>query len=250
MLDAQQGGWQTVGPSAIPQLDGEVAPQELDATGLERIKQAFVKAAQRSQALGIEAIEIHNAHGYLLHQFLSPIANQRSDQYGGSLENRMRYPLEVFQALRSAFSGVLGVRVSASDWLDNGLQLEEVIEFAKQLKALGCDFIHVSSGGISPKQQIAIGPNYQVPFAKAIKAATGMTTIAVGLITEAKQAEAILQADEADAIAMARAFLYQPRWVWQAAAELGGQVAASEQYWRCMPRQAQHIFGQVKLGQR
>ena len=250
LLDAQQGGWQTVGPSAIPQLDGEVAPQELDATGLERIKQAFVKAAQRSQVLGIEAIEIHNAHGYLLHQFLSPIANQRSDQYGGSLENRMRYPLEVFQALRSAFSGVLGVRVSASDWLDNGLQLEEVIEFAKQLKALGCDFIHVSSGGISPKQQIAIGPNYQVPFAKAIKAATGMTTIAVGLITEAKQAEAILQADEADAIAMARAFLYQPRWVWQAAAELGGQVAASEQYWRCMPRQAQHIFGQVKLGQR
>ena len=144
----------------------------------------------------------------------------------------------------------MGVRVSASDWLENGLQVAEVIEFAKQLKAAGCDFIHVSSGGISPKQQIVLGPNYQVPFAKAIKAATGMTTIAVGLITEAQQAEAILKADEADAIAMARAFLYQPRWVWQAAAELGGQVAASEQYWRCMPRQAQHIFGQVKLGQR
>ena len=152
--------------------------------------------------------------------------------------------------MRAAFKGVLGMRISASDWVDGGLDIEQSTAFAHALKSLGCDFIHVSSGGVSPQQKIALGPNYQVPFAKQIRAATGMTTTAVGLITAAQQAEAILHAGEADLIAMARAFLYQPRWGWQAAATLGGTVDANPVYWRCLPRDAQAAFGKVSIGGR
>ena len=162
----------------------------------------------------------------------------------------MRFVLELFTAVRAQWQGVLGVRLSASDWIDDGWSLDQSIELTKQLQALGCDYIHVSSGGISPKQQIKLGPNYQVPFAKAIKAATGMPTMTVGLITDPKQAEAILENQEADLIALARAFLYKPRWAWEAAAALGGQVSASPQYWRCLPREAQSVFVEAKMGQR
>jgi NADPH2 dehydrogenase len=186
----------------------------------------------------------------LLHEFLSPLSNQREDTYGGSLENRMRFPLEVFAAVRAAFKGVQGMRVSASDWVEGGLTVDEVSTFAERLKALGCDFIHVSSGGLSPQQKIAIGPGYQRHFARQIRAATGMATTAVGLITEAQQAESILQAGDADLIALARAFLYQPRWGWQAAAALGGEVQANPVYWRCLPREAQAAFGKVSIGGR
>ena len=250
LLDAAHGGWQPYGPSALAQLPGEAPPLAMDDNELARVRDAFVKAAQRADAMGIEAIELHGAHGYLLHEFLSPLSNQRTDAYGGNLENRMRYPLEVFAAVRAAFTGVLGMRVSASDWVDGGLDIEQSTAFAQQLKSLGCDFIHVSSGGISPQQKIALGPNYQVPFAKQIRAATGMATTAVGLITEAQQAEDILQAGDADLIAMARAFLYQPRWGWQAAAALGGTVEANPVYWRCLPRAAQAVFGKVSIGAR
>ncbi|NVO07389.1 MAG: NADH:flavin oxidoreductase/NADH oxidase [Rhodoferax sp.] len=250
LLGSAQGGWQPVGPSALPQLPGEAPPMAMDAAELARVREAFVAAARRADAIGIEAIELHSAHGYLLHEFLSPLANQRADAYGGSLENRMRYPLEVFAALRAAFQGVLGIRVSASDWVEGGLTADEVTVFAQRLKTLGCDFIHVSSGGLSPQQKIAIGPGYQVPFAKQIRAATGMLTTAVGLITEPQQAEAILQAGDADLIALARAFLYQPRWGWQAAAALGGEVQAHPAYWRCLPREAQAAFGKVSIGGR
>ena len=150
LLAPDQGGWTTVAPSALPQLPHEVPPQVLDAAGLAEIRQAFVLAAQRAEAMGIEAIEIHNAHGYLLHQFLSPLSNQRTDQYGGSLENRMRFPLEVFDAVRQACTGVVGLRLSASDWVDGGWDTEQSVAFAHGLKERGCDFIHVSSGGLSP----------------------------------------------------------------------------------------------------
>ena len=250
LLDAAQGGWQPVGPSALAQLPGEAPPVAMDTAELNRVREAFVKAAQRADAMGIEAIELHGAHGYLLHEFLSPLSNARTDAYGGSLENRMRYPLEVFAAVRAAFQGVLGMRISASDWVEGGLDIAQSTAFAPALKALDCDFIHVSSGGVSPQQKIALGPNYQVPFAKQIRAATGMTTTAVGLITAAQQAEAILHAGEADLIAMARAFLYQPRWGWQAAATLGGTVDANPVYWRCLPRDAQAAFGKVSIGGR
>lgn len=250
LLAPAQGGWETVGPSALPHLPNETAPTALSAAGLLEIRDAFVAAARRAARIGIEAAELHCAHGYLLHQFLSPLANQRGDSFGGSFDNRIRFPLEVFAAVRQAFDGVLGLRLSATDWVEGGWDLPQSLEFSQRLKAAGCDFIHVSSGGVSPLQKIAPGPGYQVQFARAIRAATGMVTTSVGLITEAQQAEAILKAGDADLIALARAFLYQPRWGWQAAAALGGTVQASPQYWRCLPREAQAAFGRVSVGQR
>lgn len=250
LLTPEQGGWETFGPSAVPQLPGERPPTAMTQQHMDQVRDAFVVAAQRADRLGVDAIELHGAHGYLLHEFLSPLANQRTDAYGGSLDNRMRYPLEVFAALRAAYTGVLGIRISASDWVDGGWDVIQSAEFAKRLKALGCDFIHVSSGGVSPAQKIALGANYQVPFAREVRLASGLATTAVGLITDAQQAEAILQAGDADLIAMARAFLYEPRWGWHAAAALGGEVRAKENYWRCLPRAAQAVFGKVSIGVR
>ncbi|CAM3827109.1 NADH:flavin oxidoreductase/NADH oxidase [Polynucleobacter antarcticus] len=250
LLTVDQGGWETSAPSAIPQLDGERLPHELSKVELKELIAAFVVAAQRATRIGIDGIELHGAHGYLLHQFLSPIANQRTDEYGGSHENRIRFPMELFKAVRAAYQGVLGIRISASDWIEGGWTPEETADFASQLKPLGCDFVHISSGGISPLQKIAIGPNYQVPFAKIVKDQSGLPTMTVGLITEPQQAEDILQAGDADLIALARAFLYKPRWAWEAAAALDGVVPSNERYWRCLPRAAQAIFGNVKIGQR
>jgi NADPH2 dehydrogenase len=250
LLSADAGGWQTVGPSATPHLPQEAPPHAMTAAELQTCAAAFVQAAQRAARIGVDAIELHYAHGYLLHQFLSPLANQRDDSYGGSFENRIRFPLEVFSAMRAAYPGVLGVRLSASDWVEGGWDLAQSTLFAQRLKEAGCDFIHVSSGGVSPLQKITLGAGYQVPFARAIREATGLLTTAVGLITEPQQAEAILQAGDADLVALARAFLYQPRWGWQAAAALGGSVEANPAYWRCLPREAQSAFGKVSVGQR
>jgi 2,4-dienoyl-CoA reductase-like NADH-dependent reductase (Old Yellow Enzyme family) len=235
-LPESSGGWTTVAPSAIPFNDSDSAPQALDKAGIARIRDAFVQAAHRADRLGIDAIEIHAAHGYLLHQFLSPLTNTRTDEYGGSLENRMRLALEVFSAVRAAWPAhkPLGIRVSASDWVEGGWNVEDTVELSKALKTLGCDYIHVSSGGLSPKQQVALAQGYQVPFAQRIKQETGLNTIAVGLITEPKQAEAIVAEGSADLVALARGMLYNPRWPWHAAAELGAQVSAPPQYWRCI----------------
>jgi 2,4-dienoyl-CoA reductase-like NADH-dependent reductase (Old Yellow Enzyme family) len=250
LLSVAHGGWQAVGPSAIPHLPHEAPPTAMDAAELVRVREAFVAAALRAEQMGVDAIELHGAHGYLLHEFLSPLSNMRTDAYGGSLENRMRYPLEVFAAMRQAYSGVLGIRVSASDWVEDGWDCTQTIHLAQRLQAIGCNFIHVSSGGLSPAQKIAIGPGYQLDFARQIRAATGMVTTAVGMITEPQQAEAIVQAGDADLVALARTFLYQPRWGWQAAAALGGTVEAHPAYWRCLPREAQAAFGTVSIGGR
>ncbi len=242
-------GWQTEGPSAVPHTEGDAAPLALDAAGLERVKDGFVAAARRAHALGFDAIELHGAHGYLLHQFLSPLANHRTDAYGGSLENRMRYPLEVFAAVRAAVpSMTLGVRISATDWVDGGWDLEQSVRFAQELERIGCDFIHVSSGGVSTAQKIPVEPGYQIGFAERIKQDTGLPTIGVGLITEARHAEAILQAGQADVIALARAMLYDPRWPWHAAAELGAQVSAPPQYWRSQPHEFKTLFDTTRPG--
>ena len=247
-----EGGWQAVAPSAVPHKEGEIAPLALDEAGMARIREAFVAAAKRADRLGIDAIEVHGAHGYLLHQFLSPIANQRTDQYGGSLQNRMRYPLEVFDAVRAAFPDhkPVGVKVSATDWVEGGWDLAQTIEFAKALKQRGVDWIDVSSGGASPLQKIPLSPGYQVPFAEAVRQATGLTTMAVGLITEAKQAEDIVAAGKADMVALARGMLYDPRWGWHAAAELHGQVDAPPQYWRSQPSTQKELFGKTTFGTR
>jgi 2,4-dienoyl-CoA reductase-like NADH-dependent reductase (Old Yellow Enzyme family) len=251
-IPVSQGGWQAEGPSAVPHKEGEAPPLALDAPGLARVRDAFVNAARRAERLGIDAIELHSAHGYLLHQFLSPISNKRTDQYGGSLQNRMRYPLEVFDAVRAAFPAEkpVGIKVSATDWVEGGWDLAQTIEYAKELKKRGVDWIDVSSGGVSPQQKIPLGPGYQVPLAQGIKEATGVTTMAVGLITEAKQAEEIVASGKADMVALARAMLYDPRWGWHAAAELGGQVEAPPQYWRSQPSTQKALFGTTTFGTR
>jgi 2,4-dienoyl-CoA reductase-like NADH-dependent reductase (Old Yellow Enzyme family) len=246
------GGWHAEAPSALPHAETEVPPIALDRAGLARVRDNFAAAARRAARLGLDGIEVHAAHGYLLHQFLSPLSNQRDDEYGGSLENRMRFPLEVFDAVKAAFAPErpVWVRVSATDYVAGGWDLESTVAFAQALKTRGCDAIHVSSGGLSPAQQITLAPGYQVAFAARIKAATGMFTIAVGLITEAEEAETILADGDADAIALARAMLYDPRWPWHAAASLGATVAAPKQYWRSQPRQYKELFAQTKTGQR
>jgi len=237
-------GWQTEAPSAVPFKDDHNPPVPLDREGLARVRDAFADAAVRSARLGIDAVQIHAAHGYLLHEFLSPLSNRRDDEYGGSLENRMRFPLEVFDAVRSAFPSdrPVTVRVSGTDWAEGGWTIEETVAFAKALEARGCDGVHVSSGGLTPVQQVPVGPNYQVPLARAVKAATRMPVAAVGLITEFEQAEAIVGTGDADFIALARAILYDPRWPWHAAAHLGAQVKAPNQYLRSQPMHHRDLF--------
>src|SRR6185312_2033817 len=232
--------------------EGEVPPSALEAAGLKRVRDAFVAAARRAERLGIDALELDGGHGYLMHQFLSPISNKRTDQYGGSLENRMRFPLEVYDAVRAVFPAnkPIGVRVSATDWVEGGWDVQQTIEFAKELKKRDVDWIDVSSGGVSPLQKIPLGPGYQVPLSQAVREATGLTTIAVGLITETKQAEDIVGSGKADMVALARGMLYDPRWGWHAAAELHGEVSAPPQYWRSQPSNQKALFGPVTFGAR
>lgn len=246
------GGWVPVAPSAIAHAPGEASPAALDAGELVRIREAFAVAAERAQRIGLEAIELHAAHGYLLHEFLSPLANQRHDTYGGSLDNRLRFPLEVFDTVRSVFPAEkpVGIRISATDWVAGGWDVEQSVVLCQTLEARGCAFIHVSSGGISPDQQIPIGPGYQVPLAERIRKTVRLPVIAVGMITEAAQAEAIIASGQADLVALARGMLYDPRWPWHAAAELGAQVKAPRQYWRCQPAANKTLFGTTRIGGR
>ena len=210
-------GWQTVGPSAIPHGEKEHPPAALARDEIGRIREAFVAAARRADRLGIQLIQLHVAHGYLLHQFLSPLSNKRDDQYGGSLENRMRFPLEVFDAVRGAFTAEkpVSVRLSATDWVDGGWDLEQSIAFAKALEHHGCSTIQES---------------------------VHMPVVAVGFITAFEQAEAIVGTGDADMIALARAVLYNPRWPWHAAAELGAHVRAPKKYLRSQPRRFKDLF--------
>lgn len=235
-------GWQTVAPSAIPYTGGEHPPIALDHGGLMLIRDAFVAAARRAARLGVDVVQLHGAHGYLLHQFLSPLSNRRDDEYGGSLENRMRFPLEVFDAVRTVFPRPVSMRLSGTDWIDGGWDIEQTITFARALEARGCAAVHISSGGLEPRQKIPIGPSYQVPLARAVKSATRMPVIAVGLITEFDQAEAIVGTGDADLIALARTILYNPRWPWHAAAHFGAHVAAPDQYLRSQPSQHRDLF--------
>lgn len=243
-LTPEQDGWQTLAPSALPYAEQDTPPSAMTAQQIATLTAAFVSAAQRADRLGFEVIEIHAAHGYLLHQFLSPLSNQREDAYGGELANRMRLLLEVFRAVRAALPAhkAVGVRISATDGVEGGWDLTQSIALSQQLQQAGCDFIHVSSGGLSPAQRIQPGPNYQVPYAQQIKQAVGITTIAVGLITEPEQAEAIIATGQADAVGVARAMLYDPRWPWHAAARLGAQVSAPPQFWRSEPHHVKHLF--------
>ena len=253
IIGLDEGGWQTFGPSAIAHIEGETVPQELSEIQLHELTRAFVQSVARAERLGFDAIELHAAHGYLLHEFLSPIANQRIDAYGGSLENRMRFPLQLFTAMRAAWPAhkPMGVRISATDWVEgSGWDLPDACEFATRLAYLGADWIDVSSGGVSRAQKIKLGPGYQVPFAQAIKDVVSIPVIAVGLITDPKQAEDIIEEAKADMVALGRGFLWDPHWAWKAAATLGAGITAPRQYWRSNPQQYPDVFGKVRFGAR
>jgi 2,4-dienoyl-CoA reductase-like NADH-dependent reductase (Old Yellow Enzyme family) len=226
--------WPTIAPSAIPFAEGWHTPEALDAGGLARVTAAFRQAAERSVRLAFDAIELHVAHGYLLHEFLSPISNKRTDDYGGSAEARKRLPLEVARAVRAAVprSVALGARITGSDWTDGGLTPEDAAAFAKELKSAGLDYVCVSSGGNVATARIPTTPGYQVPFAARVKAASGLVTRAVGLIATPAQAEGILADGQADFVGLARAFLDDPRWVWHAADRLGAEITPPPQYAR------------------
>jgi 2,4-dienoyl-CoA reductase-like NADH-dependent reductase (Old Yellow Enzyme family) len=243
LIDLAQGGWTTVGPSAEAHTPGDPPPHALSADELTALCETFAAATCRAVALGFDVIELHAAHGYLLHQFLSPLANHRTDDHGGSLENRLRFPLAVFEAVRAAAGAVpVGVRLSATDWVDGGWDLDQSVAFSQALAARGAAFIDVSSGGVSTLQKVKVSPGYQVDFAERIRRESGLPTIAVGLITEAAQAEAILTQGQADLVALARGMLYDPRWPWHAAATLGARVEAPPQYWRSQPRELKDLF--------
>lgn len=236
-LTPEQGGWQPVGPSPIAFDANAIVPTEATQADLEQIVEAFVATTRRALAAGFRLIEVHAAHGYLLHEFLSPLSNRRSDAFGGSLENRMRFPLEVVRAVRAAVPDELPlfVRISASEWADGGFDIDEAVVFARELKAAGVDLIDSSSGGNAAHQQITLVPGYQVPFAERIRRDAGIATGAVGLITEAAQAEAIVASGQADAVLLARELLRNPTWPLQAAQELGAEIAWPNQYLRSRP---------------
>ncbi len=235
-IPVEAGGWIPKSASPIP-YPRRTVPEALSEDDMARQIHDYVAATRRADRLGLDLVELHSAHGYLLHNFLSPLANQRTDRYGGSLENRMRFPLAVFQAIRAAWPErkPMGVRISSVDWADGGWTLDESIEYGRRLKALGCDYVTASGGGTVPEQSIQVGPGYQVPFAEAIRREAGIATVAVGLITEPRQAEAILLEGRADMVALGRRMLYEPRWPWHAAVELGDEFFYPKQYERSHP---------------
>jgi 2,4-dienoyl-CoA reductase-like NADH-dependent reductase (Old Yellow Enzyme family) len=237
VVGLDDGGWEALGPSPIG-YDDWPAPQELSVAGIAEIVAAFTSAAARADATGFELAEIHAAHGYLLHEFLSPLSNERVDHYGGDFSNRIRALLEVVDAVRRVWPDrkALSVRVSATDWVDGGWDLEQTEALARELVGHGVDIIDVSSGGNSPKQQIPVGPGYQVPHSRAVREASGLPTIAVGMITSPQQAEQIVSDGSADAVMLARQLLREPHWPLRAADELRGEVRWPEQYTRATYR--------------
>ncbi|QAA95631.1 NADH:flavin oxidoreductase/NADH oxidase [Pollutimonas thiosulfatoxidans] len=235
-LSPHESPWQTVAPSGLPFRDGWQTPRTAEGADLARIKDAFVDNAIRAVRIGIDVLELHAAHGYLLHQFLSPLSNQRSDHYGGSLANRMRFPLEVFDAVKAACPNtVLGVRLTGSDWMPGGIEIEETVAFTKELEARQCDYIDVTSGGLDPTATIIVKPGYQVEFAEQVRKCTNVPVRAVGMIHSANQAEAIIKEGKADMIAIARAMLANPRWPWLAARQLGVTLDYPAPYQRAAP---------------
>ncbi|HEY1720750.1 MAG TPA: NADH:flavin oxidoreductase/NADH oxidase [Magnetospirillaceae bacterium] len=230
-LTETEGAWQTVSASDIPFGDWHT-PRAATAEDMARIKAAFVSAAQRAQRLGFDSLEVHSAHGYLLHEFLSPLSNKRTDNYGGSFENRTRFPLEVIKAVRAVWPAdkPLGMRISSTDWADGGWTIDEAVRYVAAAKAEGIDFCCASSGGLTPAQKVALGPSYQVQFAERIKRETNIPTRAVGMIVDPRQANEIVASGKADMIALARTLLDDPRWVWHAADALGVKVNVLGQY--------------------
>ena len=251
LIAPADGGWVPHGPCAIAQRPDEPAPHAMTEADIRHVVDSFRQAAARARAVGVDVIELHMAHGYLLHQFMSPLSNQRTDRYGGSLDHRVRLALEVFTAVREAAAGIaVGVRLSATDWVDGGWDIEQTVVVSRQLEQLGCAFLDISSGGLSHQQNIPIGPGYQVRFAAQVRRAVTVPVVAVGLITDPQQAEEIVATGQADIVALARGFLHDPRWPWRAAAHLGATITPPRQLLRCLPRGHPPVFGDVRTGQR
>jgi NADPH2 dehydrogenase len=223
LLASAQGGWSTLGPSALSQLSQEPPPQAMDRAAMDRVRDAFVLAAQRAHAMGVDAIEIHSAHGYLLHEFLSPIANQRADHYGGSLENRMRFPLEVFHAMRAAWPAdkPISVRISATDWVEGGVDGDEAVRIGALFRDAGADLLDISAGQTSIRAKPVYGRMFQTPYADRVRNEAGIATMAVGNITEFDQMNSIIASGRADLVALARAHLANPHFTLHAAAQQG-----------------------------
>lgn len=236
-LTPEEGAWETVSASALAFGQDWPVPREAGAYELDAVRRAFILAAERAVRAGVDAIELHVAHGYLLHQFLSPLSNTRTDVYGGSFDNRTRFPLEVLRGVRRAIPAEmpLGLRISATDWVDGGFIVDEAVAFLAKCRGEGVDYACVSSGGLLPNAAIPTTPGYQVPLAKRVRAETGILTRAVGLITDPAQADGIVERGEADMVALGRAFLDDPRWVWHAAAKLGAYHPYPPQYSRARP---------------
>jgi 2,4-dienoyl-CoA reductase-like NADH-dependent reductase (Old Yellow Enzyme family) len=233
-LREAEGGWETLAPSAVPFAEGHPAPREMSARDVEAVVGQFADAARRSLDAGFEVVEIHMAHGYLLHEFLSPLSNRRRDEYGGSFDARAHFPLRVAEAVRAVCPPSLPVfvRISATDWAEGGWDLPQSVEFSRRLKDVGVDLIDCSSGGLVPGVKIPVGPGYQTPFAAAIRREAGVATGAVGMITEAAQAERIVAGGDADVVLLARAMLRDPYWPLHAAKALGAHAAGPVQYGR------------------
>jgi len=229
-----EGGWEPVAPSAVTFSEDYASPRALSESEIGEVVEEFVAAARRADAAGFDVVELHMAHGYLLHEFLSPLSNLRDDRYGGPLENRMRAPLEVVRGVRAAWpeEKSLFVRISATDWVEGGWDLDQSIAFARELAREGVDVVDCSSGGLSTEQEIDVGPGYQVPFAAAIRREAGLATGAVGLITEPAQAEEIVAGGSADLVILARQLLREPYWPLRAARELGAEIDWPVQYGR------------------
>ncbi|TAK47578.1 MAG: NADH:flavin oxidoreductase/NADH oxidase [Xanthobacteraceae bacterium] len=243
-LTAEEHAWQTEAPSALAYDPSWPVPHALSKDDIQRLIGEFAASARRIDRIGFDVIELHGGHGYLLHQFLSPLSNQRTDDYGGSFANRIRFPLEVFAAVRAAFSDdkPVGMRVSATDWVDGGWTLEETVMLAQALKAAGCDYLDVSSGGLDPRQKIPLAASYQVPFGETVRKETGIKTMSVGLITSARQAEDTIASGQADFVALGRGIMYDPRWAWHAAEELGAETAYAPKMMACHPKMRPQVF--------
>lgn len=237
-LAVDEGAWQTLAPSAVALADGWPAPHEMSRGDMEALTRAFVQAAQRAARIGLDFVELHSTHGYLLSEFLSPLSNRRTDEYGGSLDNRMRYPLEVFRAIRGGFppDRFVGAKISGSDFVEGGWNPDDAVVYAGKLKAEGCAYVTVSGGGVALDAKIPVAPGYQVAFAERVKKETGIVTGAVGLISDPRQAEAIIAEGRADFVSLARAMLFNPRWPQHAAVTLGVEAPYPPQYERGSPK--------------
>ena len=245
-LTEEQGAWQTVGPSPVGFAPDWHVPQALDRDGLAQVKQEFVDSAVRASRIGFDVFNLHGGHGYLLNQFFSPLSNQRNDEYGGDVHKRIRYPVEVFEAVRAAVPSdkPLGVRISATDWVDGGTTVEDTVVFVQALEEAGCDFVDITTGGVDVRQKIVTKPGYQVEFASAVKKQTNIPIMAVGMITEPQQAEEIIAEGHADFVMLARGVMHNPRWAWHAAIEMGEEADYPAQYVRCSPKLWRPASGQ------